>query len=67
MSKIFSTLMTIVTNTTVSTGASIGIVTRRNVCQSVAPSTLAASSASRSSAARPAATMTMVKPAQIHK
>ena len=43
MSKIFSTLMTMVTKTTVSTGASIGIVTRRNVCHSVAPSTCAAS------------------------
>ena len=37
--EILSTLMTIVTSTTVRTGASIGTVIRRNVCHSVAPST----------------------------
>src|ERR1035437_7531918 len=59
MSKIFRTLMVMVTNTTTRTGASMGMVTRRNVCHSVAPSMRAASSTSRLMAARPAPMMTM--------
>ena len=59
--------MIIVTKTTVSTGASSGMVTRRKVCRSVAPSMRAASSTSRSIAASPAPRMTMAKPAQIQR
>ena len=46
-SKIFRTLITSVTSTTPSTGASSGTVTRRKTCHSLAPSTRAASSTSR--------------------
>jgi hypothetical protein len=67
MSKILSTLMTRVTKTTPRTGASSGSVTWRNVCHSFAPSTRAASSTSRGSAASPAAMMTTAKPAHIHE
>ena len=63
MSKTLSTLMIIVMNTTLSTGASSGMVTRRNTCHSVAPSVRAASSTSRGMAARPAAMTTIEKPA----
>ena len=66
-SKIFSTLMTSVTSTTTSTGRSSGTVIRRNTCHSVAPSIRAASSASRGSAARPAAISTIAKPAHTHR
>ncbi len=55
MSKILRTLMSMVTNTTTSTGRSIGTVTRRNVCHSDAPSICAASSTSRLSADKPRA------------
>src|SRR6266508_2528079 len=64
-SKIFSTLIISVTKTTTSTGRTSGMVTRRNTCHSVAPSTRAASRASRGIAARPAAISTIAKPAQI--
>ena len=64
MSKIFRTLMIIVMNTTHSTGASIGTVTRLNTCHSVAPSVRAASSTSREIADSPAAMITIAKPAQ---
>ena len=64
MSNTFRTLISIVTNTTESTGASIGTVTRRKTCHSVAPSVRAASSTSREIAARPAAITTIAKPAQ---
>jgi ABC-type sugar transport system permease subunit len=66
MSKIFNTLITIVTKTTSSTGDSSGIVTRRNTCHSVAPSMRAASSASRGIAAIPAASSTIANPVKIH-
>ena len=62
-SKILSTLMICVTKTTVSTGASSGTVTRRNTCHSEPPSVRAASSTSRGIAARPAAMITIAKPA----
>ena len=65
MSNTFRTLMIIVMKTTLSTGASSGTVTRRNVCHSVAPSVRAASSTSRGIAARPAPITTIAKPAQI--
>ena len=64
MSKTLRTLISIVMNTTVSTGASSGTVTRRNTCHSLAPSVRAASRTSRGIAARPAAITTMAKPAQ---
>ena len=67
MSNTLSTLISIVTNTTVSTGASSGAVTLRNTWNSVAPSVRAASSTSRGIAARPAAITTIAKPAQIHR
>ena len=53
-SKSFSTPMICVTNTTVSTGASSGTVTRRKIWNSEPPSVRAASSTSRGIAARPA-------------
>ena len=65
-SNTFNTLITRVTNTTSSTGASSGTVTRRNTCHSVAPSTRAASSASRGIAASPAAMNVIANPAMIH-
>ena len=55
MSKTLRTLISIVMNTTDSTGASSGTVTRRKTCHSVAPSVRAASSTSRGIAARPGA------------
>ncbi len=64
-SKIFSTLITSVTSTTASTGASSGTVTRRNTCHSLAPSTVEASNVSRGIAASPAAITTIANPAQI--
>src|SRR5581483_3935778 len=64
MSKTLRTLITIVMKTTLSTGASSGTVTRRNVCHSVAPSVRAASRTSRGIAARPAAITTIANPAQ---
>jgi len=67
MSKTFSTLINIVTNTTVSTGARSGAVTRRKTWNSVAPSVRAASSTSRGMAASPAAITTIANPAQIHR
>ena len=67
MSKILRTLMTMVTKTTTSTGASIGMVTRRKVCHSVAPSMRAASSTSRLMAASPAPMITIANPAQIQR
>src|SRR5690606_16997891 len=66
-SNTFSTLMVRVTSTTMRTGASSGIVTRRNTCHSVAPSTRAASSASRGIAASPAAISTIANPAHTHR
>src|SRR3954453_5055718 len=66
-SKTFNALINMVTNTTVSTGANSGIVTRRNTCHSVAPSTRAASSASRGIAASPAAINTIANPAHTHR
>src|SRR5215207_6105542 len=65
MSNTLSTLMRSVMNTTESTGARSGTVTRRKTCHSVAPSVRAASRTSRGIAARPAAMTTMAKPAQI--
>lgn len=65
MSKTLRTLMSIVMNTTVSTGARRGTVTRRKTCHSLPPSVRAASSTSRGIAARPAAMTTMANPAQI--
>lgn len=59
--------MTSVTSTTIRTGASSGIVTRRNTCHSVAPSTRAASSASRGMAASPAAISTIANPDHTHR
>ncbi len=67
MSKTFSTLISIVMNTTVRTGASSGTVTRRNTCHSLAPSVRAASSTSRGRAERPAAITTIANPAQIQR
>src|SRR4051794_35307378 len=64
MSNTFRTLMSMVMKTTESTGASIGTVTRRNTCHSVAPSVRAASSTSRDIADSPAAITTIEKPAQ---
>src|SRR4051794_16184708 len=64
MSKTLRTLISIVMNTTESTGASIGTVTRRNTCHSLAPSVRAASSTSREIAASPAPITTIAKPAQ---
>ena len=55
--------MICVTKTTVSTGASSGIVIRRKTCHSLAPSVRAASSVSRGIEARPAAVITIAKPA----
>ncbi len=66
-SKTFITLMTRVTNTTVSTGASSGTVIRRKICHSLAPSIRAASRASRGRVASPAPIRTMAKPVQIHR
>jgi hypothetical protein len=63
MSKSLSTLITSVTKTTTSTGASSGAVIRRKTCHSVAPSIRAASSASRGIAAMPAASRTIANPA----
>jgi hypothetical protein len=65
-SKIFNTMMTSVTSTTLMTGARSGTVTRRKTCPSLAPSTRAASSTSRGMAARPAAMITIANPVQIH-
>src|SRR5262249_27595768 len=65
MSNTLRTLISIVTKTTVSTGASSGTVTRRNTCHSLAPSVRAASSTSRGMAASPAAITTIENPAQI--
>ena len=59
--------MSIVMNTTVSTGASSGTVTRRKTCHSVAPSVRAASRTSRGMAASPAAITTIENPAQIQR
>src|ERR671920_54511 len=67
MSNTFSTLISIVTKTTVSTGASSGTVTRRNTCHSVAPSVRAASSVSRGIAARPAAITPIASPTQTQR
>ncbi len=55
--------MSMVMKTTDNTGASIGTVTRRKTCHSVAPSVRAASSTSREIADRPAAITTIAKPA----
>jgi hypothetical protein len=66
-SKIFSTLMMRVTSTTTSTGRTNGTVTLRKTCHSVAPSTRAASKASRGSADSPAEMSTIAKPAHIHR
>ena len=62
-SKSLSTPMICVTKTTVSTGASSGIVIRRKTCHSLAPSVRAASRVSRGIEARPAAVITIAKPA----
>ena len=59
--------MICVTKTTVSTGARSGTVMRRNTWNSVAPSVRAASSVSRGIAARPAAMITMAKPADTQR
>src|SRR5262249_55951213 len=64
MSNTLSTLMSMVTKTTVRTGASSGTVTRRNTCHSPAPSVRAASRTSRGIAASPAAITTIENPAQ---
>ena len=64
MSKTLRTLISMVMNTTLSTGARSGTVTRRKTCHSDAPSVRAASSVSRGIAARPAAITTIEKPAQ---
>lgn len=65
-SNTFSTLITSVTNTTSSTGESSGTVTRRNTCHSVAPSTRAASRASRGMLANPATISVIANPVMIH-
>jgi hypothetical protein len=65
MSNTLRTLISIVMNTTLSTGARSGTVMRRKTCHSVAPSVRAASSVSRGIAARPAAITTIENPAQI--
>ena len=56
--------MICVTKTTVRTGASSGTVIRRKTWNSVAPSVRAASSVSRGIAERPAAVITIAKPAE---
>ena len=66
MSKIFSTLMTMVVVTTITVGKMDGRLTRQNTCHSLAPSTRAASINSCGIPLYAADKMTMQKPVQIH-
>src|SRR5436309_2864481 len=66
MSKIFSTLMTIVVLTTVSVGRITGTMIRQNVTHSFAPSTDAASSRSDGTFLIAAERMVIQKPVDIH-
>ena len=65
ISKIFSTLMTMVVVTTTTVGQMDGRLTRQNTCHSLAPSTRAASSSSFGMPLYAADKMTMQKPVQI--
>src|SRR5579859_1244628 len=66
MSKIFRRLMTIVVATTTIVGMIIGMVTRRKIASSLAPSTRAASRMSAGMLLSAAERITMQNPVQIH-